>query len=431
MIESVNLALVGHLNDQVTLAGVSLGHNVMIMLVLSTIMGTNSALETHVAHAYGKKQYRLCGEILNRTRFILFLMMIPLTLLLSQSEFIFLKMGQDPEVSLIASRYIMYMIPSFFIFGLFDAHRLMLNCMEETTIATSLVVIALPFHAVLGYYIVYKLGMGWVGVNISIFVTYVLLLIAMTVATVMMKNPEVQKAWVWPNRESFRDWWEITVLAVPGAFLYMVEWTACEGLVIFSGLIGVAELSAFGILMILMPTILCFTFGMQYAVTIYVGNSLGDGNHNKAYTQAKASFLMVACATVIVGTIVILGRSQMSMLFTEDAQVRSLFMIGLIFVIIETIPDSNQFVLQGIIKSLGKQDAAFAPVVFCQILIGMPTAYLLGVHYEYGIPGLLMGLGIGNTLLCGFYYRLAYGEDWYEVTRRVRQNLDGKLYLEN
>jgi MATE family multidrug resistance protein len=340
-------------------------------------------------------------------------------------------MGQDPEVSLIASRYIMYMIPSFFIFGLFDAHRLMLNCMEETTIATSLVVIALPFHAVLGYYIVYKLGMGWVGVNISIFITYVLLLIAMTVATVMIKNPEVQKAWVWPNRESFRDWWEITVLAVPGAFLYMVEWTACEGLVIFSGLIGVAELSAFGILMILMPTILCFTFGMQYAVTIYVGNSLGDGNHNKAYTQAKASFLMVACATVVVGTIVILGRSQMSMLFTEDAQVRSLFMIGLIFVIIETIPDSNQFVLQGIIKSLGKQDAAFAPVVFCQILIGMPTAYLLGVHYEYGIPGLLMGLGIGNTLLCGFYYRLAYGEDWYEVTRRVRQNLDGKLYLEN
>lgn len=93
MIESVNLALVGHLNDQVILAGVSLGHNVMIMLVLSTIMGTNSALETHVAHAYGNSQFRLCGEILNRTRFILFLMMIPLALVLSQSESVFLFLG--------------------------------------------------------------------------------------------------------------------------------------------------------------------------------------------------------------------------------------------------------------------------------------------------------------------------------------------------
>jgi Na+-driven multidrug efflux pump len=83
MIESVNLIVVGHLNDEVTLAAVSLGHNVIIMLVLATIMGTNSALETHVAHAKGAKQLRLCGEILNRTRFILFVMMIPLTILLS------------------------------------------------------------------------------------------------------------------------------------------------------------------------------------------------------------------------------------------------------------------------------------------------------------------------------------------------------------
>lgn len=53
MIESVNLIVIGHLNDEITLAAVSLGHNVIIMLVLATIMGTNSALETHVAHAKG------------------------------------------------------------------------------------------------------------------------------------------------------------------------------------------------------------------------------------------------------------------------------------------------------------------------------------------------------------------------------------------
>lgn len=307
----------------------------------------------------------------------------------------------------------------------------MLNCMEETTIATSLVIFALPFHAVLGYFIVYQLGVGWVGVNISMIITYVLLLLALTVATICTKNPDVQKAWVWPNRDSFRDWWEIVVLAVPGAFLYMVEWTACEGLVIFSGMIGVAELSAFGLLMILMPTILCFTFGMQYAVTIFVGNSLGEGDGNKAYTQARASFLMVACATVVVGVLIILGRYQLASLFTEDEQIRTLLSVGLIFVIIETIPDSNQFVLQGIIKSLGKQDSAFLPVVFCQIIVGMPSAYLLGVHYGFGIPGLLMGLCIGNSLLWVFYHRLAYGEDWHFVAKRVQAKLENHQYLEH
>ena len=53
LIETINLTVVSHLNDEVTLAAVSLGHNIIIMLILSTIMGTDSALETHVAHAYG------------------------------------------------------------------------------------------------------------------------------------------------------------------------------------------------------------------------------------------------------------------------------------------------------------------------------------------------------------------------------------------
>ena len=90
MIESVNLVVVGHLNDTVTLAAVALGHNIVIMLVLSTIMGVDSAVETRVAHAYGNGQFRLCGEILNRTRFILTLLMIPIALLLSQAESILL-----------------------------------------------------------------------------------------------------------------------------------------------------------------------------------------------------------------------------------------------------------------------------------------------------------------------------------------------------
>ena len=61
----------------------------------------------------------------------------------------------------------------------------------------------------------------------------------------------------------------------------------------------------------------------------------------------------------------------------------------------------------------------------------MPTAYILGVHYGFGIPGLLMGLGIGNTLLCGFYNRIAYGEDWHIIAKQIAAKLQGQLYLEH
>lgn len=93
----------------------------------------------------------------------------------------------------------MYMIPAMFLFGLFDANRLFLNCLDETTVATTLVIIALPLHGLLSYYMVYSLGMGWVGVNIGMMITYAFLLASITLYSIYMKNPEVREAFVMPS----------------------------------------------------------------------------------------------------------------------------------------------------------------------------------------------------------------------------------------
>jgi len=86
----------------------------------------------------------------------------------------------------------MYMIPSFFLFGLFDANRLFLNCLNETVVATTLVIIALPVHGLLSYYVVYGLGLGWVGVCVAMFITYFLLFASITIYSSFMKNLEVR-----------------------------------------------------------------------------------------------------------------------------------------------------------------------------------------------------------------------------------------------
>jgi Na+-driven multidrug efflux pump len=45
----------------------------------------STALETLVSQAYGAKQPLICGEHLNRIRFINFLIFIPISLALTQS----------------------------------------------------------------------------------------------------------------------------------------------------------------------------------------------------------------------------------------------------------------------------------------------------------------------------------------------------------
>lgn len=53
---------------------------------------------------------------------------------------------------------------------------------------------------------------------------------------------------------------------------------------------------------------------------------------------------MVAFATILIGLVVLLTRRLIILFFTELSEIQNLFSIGMIFLIIETIPDSNQFV---------------------------------------------------------------------------------------
>jgi Na+-driven multidrug efflux pump len=116
--------------------------------------------------------------------------------------------------------------------------------------------------------------------------------------------------------------------------MYMTEWMACEGLILMSGLIGVAELSTMGIILVLIPLLECFSFGMQFTITIYVGNSIGEGAVEKAHTFAKAGFAMVCFSTTIVALMIILTRHNLILFFTKDPAVVTLYASAMIILAI-------------------------------------------------------------------------------------------------
>lgn len=104
--DSIAMVIIGMLNDTTILAATGIGYIILLIFALSTSMGLNTALETLVAQAYGADQLDLCGKYLNKQRFILVLWFMPLLFFLSYSESMLLWLGQDPEVSRLASKFI-------------------------------------------------------------------------------------------------------------------------------------------------------------------------------------------------------------------------------------------------------------------------------------------------------------------------------------
>lgn len=80
-----------------------------------------------------------------------------------------------------------------------------------------------------------------------------------------------------------------------------------------------------GIILILLPLLECFSFGMQFTITIYVGNAIGEGAVENAHTFAKAGFAMVCMSTTVVAILIILTRYNLILLITDDPAVVALY----------------------------------------------------------------------------------------------------------
>lgn len=132
--EFINTVFVGHLNEPAKLAGVGLGNMIINIFGMSVFLGMNGALETFVSQAYGNGKLYMCGVYLNRARFIISLMFLPMYLVLSQGEAILVSIGQDKEVAHYAFVYIKTLLPGLFFMAHFDCVRRFLNCFRKSYI---------------------------------------------------------------------------------------------------------------------------------------------------------------------------------------------------------------------------------------------------------------------------------------------------------
>jgi Na+-driven multidrug efflux pump len=93
MTEIINLIFVGYMNDPAMTAGVGMGNMTQNLCALSWLLGFNSALDTLISQAAGAGNHELCGVYLNRGRFLMTMLFIPIIWVLSNAENILVTAG--------------------------------------------------------------------------------------------------------------------------------------------------------------------------------------------------------------------------------------------------------------------------------------------------------------------------------------------------
>ena len=320
------------------------------------------------------------------------------------SEAMFLAIGQEPEIAVLAQRYLRVAA-----FGLIPALAVMvlrsfLAALERTAFLLWITVLAIVLNALINYALIFgNFGAPEMGIRgaavASILVQSIWL--ALIVGYVMR---------VLPDYELFRRWWksdgevmaQVFRLGVPIGLTGLAESGLFSASTVLMGMLGEVQLAAHGIALQVSGLMFMFHLGMSQAATVRAGAAFGrkdETSLRRAGVAAIGASTFFGCLTVVV---FLVFPEEISSLFIDPAdplrdQVLAVSVTLMAMAALFQLVDAAQVMAIGLLRGVQDTAVPFYIAVLSYWAIGIPVSYGLGVYSPLGFVGIWLGLVFGLT----------------------------------
>lgn len=95
----INIYYVSHLGDKSYISAVGLGNMILNSMILSSLQGINSNIETLVSQAYGTGNLEICGIYLNRAIVMMTCTFLVTIIIIFKSEDILIMLYQPKNIA--------------------------------------------------------------------------------------------------------------------------------------------------------------------------------------------------------------------------------------------------------------------------------------------------------------------------------------------
>ncbi|ESQ55073.1 hypothetical protein EUTSA_v10025023mg [Eutrema salsugineum] len=392
---SVFLGRQGELN----LAGGSLGNSFANVTGFAVLYGISAAMEPICGQAFGAKNFKLLHKTLLMAMLFLLLISIPISFLWLNVHKILIGFGQRENISFVARRYLVYLLPDLPVLSLLcplkaylSSQGVTLPIMYTTAAATSL---HIPMNIFLSK------AKGIQGVAMAVWITdfiVVILLTGYVIATERLKE-NIWKEGGWLD-QCAQDWLKLIKLSGPCCLTVCLEWWCYEILVLLAGRLP-NPVEAVSILIIL------FNFDyLLYAVQLSLGtcvatrvaNELGANNPKGAYRAAYTT-LVVGFASGCIGALVMIAcRGVWGSVYTHDHMILNgvkKMMLVMAFVEVINFP---LMVCGEIVRATAKPSLGMYANLGGFYLIALPLGASLAFKAKLGLEGFLIGFLVGASV---------------------------------
>lgn len=251
---------------------------------VTPFQGLATSLDTLCAQAFGSGNNHLVGIYCQRLTLFLLLVSLPVATLWVHSESILLKIIPDPQTAELAGVYLKIM--TFGIPGIvfFETGRRFLSAQCLFNATTYILLIAAPINVFLHWFLVWKMGMGFVGAPIAAALTTNLIPVLLLLYIVLIDGSKCWGGW---SRRAFSNWGPMLSLALPAMFMIEAEWLAFELMTFLASRFGTDYLAAQSILSTLTSISYQVPFPLSIAASIRIAHSIGAGEVAAARRTAK------------------------------------------------------------------------------------------------------------------------------------------------
>jgi MATE family multidrug resistance protein len=404
LIPATDVVLLGWAGKQ-KLASASLGVNLVNSCMIFGL-GVVTAASPMIARAIGYRRLsvRETRRTVRQAMWAAVALVIPLWLLLWQTEAILRLFHQDPVLAHGAAQLVRPMMFGILPLLLYVVLRSFVTALGRPGWAFATGIIAVVSNAMLNYLLIFgglgipALGLFGAGLGSAFCnsLLFVGLAIVVTRAQAFRRYHLFARFWR-ADWQRFRDIWR---LGAPIGVTLAMEVTVFSAAVFLMGLIGAAELAAHAVA--IQIAALCFMtpLGIGQAATVRVGLAYGRGDPRGVARAGNIALAVTIAFMMCTTTIVLLFPRDLVGLFMNagdpaNAHVLALAMSFLTVAALFQLFDGTQAVGAGMLRGLHDTTVPMIFSALGYIGVGLGGSLLLGFHLGLGGVGIWIGLALG------------------------------------
>jgi len=183
--------------------------------------------------------------------------------------------------------------------------------------------------------------------------------------------------------------------SLPIGFQYIIEVSAFALGAIMIGWLGTISLAAHQIAINLVSVTYLAASGIAAATTIRISNLHGLGKNIQVFQAANSGIKITFVFMIFASIIFLLGNQFLPSLYIDEMPVivmaSKLILIGVLFQLV----DGLQVVELGILRGLNDLKIPTYATAIAYWVIGLPTSYIVGIHFGFGAEGVWFGFLAG------------------------------------